>query len=91
MRQKTKYYLKDNIDFKNLEKFGYASNYNGSYWYKFVTSRRIISILRYNRSIDDDVIDSTTYTGFKYEGEYRHQVKKYIQDLVQAGLVEEGE
>ena len=80
--------IKDNVDLKELKKFGYSSSYDGSYWYKFVTNRRRISIWRYNRSIDDDVIDSTTYTGFKYEGEYRHQVKKYIQDLIQAGLVE---
>jgi len=83
--------IKDDIDLKELEKFGYSPNYNGAYWYKFVTNRRRISIWRYNRSIDDDVVDTTTYTGFKYEGEYRHQVKKYIQDLIQAGLVEKVE
>lgn len=80
--------IKDNVDLKELEKFGYASNYDGSYWYKYVTNRRRISIWRYNRSIEDDIVDRTTYTGFKYEGEYRHQVKKYIQDLIQANLVE---
>lgn len=80
--------IKDNVDLKELEKFGYSCNYSGSYWYKFVTSKRRISIWRYNHSIEDDVVDRTTYTGFKYEGEYRHIIKKYIQDLIQAGLVE---
>ena len=80
--------IKDSIDLKELGKYGYQPNHDGSYWYKFVTAKRRLSIWKYNRSIDDDMVDSTTYTGFKYEGEYRHQVKKYIQDLIQAGLVE---
>lgn len=80
--------IKDDVDLKELKKFGYLPNHNGSYWYKYVTSRRRISIWKCDYSIEDDVVDVTTYTGFKYEGEYRHQVKKYIQDLIQAGLVE---
>lgn len=80
--------IKDNVDLKELEKFGFTCYHDGSYWYKWVTNRRRISIWKFNRSIEDDVRDTTTYTGFKYEGEYRHQVKKYIQDLIQAGLVE---
>lgn len=83
--------IKDNIDLKELEKFGYTRYYDGSYWYKWVTSKRRISVWRCDRSIQDDVRDTTTYTGFKYEGEYRHQVKKYISDLILAGLVEKVE
>ena len=79
--------IKDNIDLKELEKFGYEYSSSG-YWYKYVTSKRRISVWEFNRIVDDDVVDRTTYSGFKYEGEYRHQVKKYITDLIQAGLVE---
>lgn len=80
--------IKDNVDLKELEKFGYSCHDNGTYWYKYVTYKRRISIWRYNHSIEDDVVDSTTYSGFKYEGEYKHIIKPYIQDLIQAGLVE---
>ena len=83
--------IKDNVDLKELEKFGYSCYNDGSYWYKYVTSKRRISIWEYDRHIDDDVVDRTTYSGFKYEGEYRHIIKPYIQDLIQAGLVEKVE
>lgn len=80
--------IKDNVNLKELEKFGFSCHFDGSYWDKSVTRKRIIVIWRCDRYINDYIIDYTTYTGYKHEGEYRHQVKKYIQDLIQAGLVE---
>ena len=43
---------------------------------------------KYNREIVDYLKDRTTYSGYKYEGEYKHIVLPYIKDLIEAGLVE---
>ena len=87
--------IKDDVDLKELEKFGYIRCFDGSYWYKDVSIDRRIIIWKFDRSINDYVVDYITYdfaTFIRYmkEGEYRHQVKKHIQDLIQAGLVEKG-
>lgn len=79
--------IKDSVDLKELEKFGYEEY--ESYYNKRVTSKRVIKIWKYNREIEDYVIDYTTHSGYKYEGEYRHCVRRHIQDLIWAYIVEE--
>lgn len=78
--------IKDNVDLKELEKFGYKNI--GNVYFKTVTTKRVIRISEFDKKITDNVLDSSTYTGYKYEGEYKHIIKPYIQDLIQAGLVE---
>ena len=43
---------------------------------------------KYNREIVDYLKDNTTYSGYKYEGEYKHIIRPYIKDLIKADLVE---
>ena len=78
--------LKYTGDFEKLREFGYTENLNE--WYKYVGKRRKIVIWKDDRKCDDLVLDYTTYTGYKYENEYKHYVKHYTQDLIQAGLAE---
>ena len=78
--------IKDGIDLKELEKYGYKDV--EVYYLKSVTRNRDIIIWKYNRGIVDYLKDSTTYSGYKYEGEYKHIIRPYIADLIQAGLVE---
>lgn len=80
--------VKTGVDLKELEKFGYKLSGSGSYYYKRVSRTREIHIWEFNREVDDVVFDSTTYSGYKYEGEYQHRVKAYTKDLQEAGLIE---
>lgn len=78
--------IKDDVDLKELEKFGYKDV--EAYYLKSVTRNRDIIIWKYNREMVDYLKDNTTYSGYKYEGEYKHIIRPYIEDLIQAGLVE---
>lgn len=78
--------IKDNVDLKELEKFGFKDL--EAYYFKAVTRQRNIHIWKYNREIVDYLKDNTTYSGYKYEGEYKHIILPYIKDLIEAGLVE---
>lgn len=80
------YKIKDNIHLKELEKFGYHDY--GDHYAKYVTSRRVIHIWKYSREIRDCVIDYSTYSGYKYEGEYKHIIKPHIKDIIDASMVE---
>ena len=70
-----------------LEKFRFIEYID--YFIKQVTKQREIKIFKIGREIRDYMLDPTTYTGYKYEGEYRHIIKPYIQDLIKADMVEE--
>lgn len=78
--------IKEDVDLKELEKFGFKNL--EAYYFKTVTRQRNIYIWKYNREIVDYLKDNTTYSGYKYEGEYKHIIRHYIKDLIQAGLVE---
>jgi hypothetical protein len=78
--------IKNNVGLKELEKFGFKDVV--SYYIKSVTRKRDIIIWKYNKEIVDYLKDSTTYVGYKYEGEYKHIIRPYIKDLIEAGLVE---
>ena len=79
--------IKNNVSLKELEKFGFKDIV--SYYIKSVTRKRDIIIWKYNKEIVDYLKDNTTYSGYKYEGEYKHIIRPYIKDLIQAGLIEE--
>lgn len=49
---------------------------------------RNVLINKQNREIDVYKKDPTTYTGYAYSNEYRHNTRYYIKDLIQNGLVE---
>lgn len=78
--------IKNNVGLKELEKFGFKDV--EAYYIKSVTRKRDIIIWKYNKEIVDYLKDSTTYVGYKYEGEYKHIIRPYIKDLIEAGLVE---
>ena len=78
--------IKDDVDLKELEKFGYKDV--EAYYLKSVTRNRDIIIWKYNREMVDYLKDNTTYSGYKYEGEYKHIIRPYIADLIQVGFVE---
>lgn len=78
--------IKGNVGLKELEKFGFKEIV--SYYIKSVTRKRDIIIWKYNKEIVDYLKDSTTYSGYKYEGEYKHIIRPYIKDLIEADLVE---
>lgn len=70
----------------NAESFGFEEN---SYeYYRMATSRREISIDKYDFEIKDNILDNTTICGFKYRGEFKSKIKPYIQDLISQGYVE---
>lgn len=79
--------IRDNVDLKKLEKFGYVNNYN--YYIKsndkyriqiHIFSRKIL-VYKYRQNSDWG-----DYIG--YFDEEEEELKKYIPDLIQAGLVE---
>ena len=78
--------IKNSVGLKELEKFGFKDV--EAYYIKSVTRKRDIIIWKYNKEIVDYLKDSTTYVGYKYEGEYKHIIRPYIKDLIEAGLVE---
>lgn len=78
--------IKNNVGLKELEKFGFKDIV--SYYIKSVTRKRDIIIWKYNKEIVDYLKDNTTYSGYKYEGEYKHIIRPYIKDLIEADLVE---
>lgn len=80
--------IKDDIELKELEKFGYKLAGDGSHYYKYAPKGREICVWKYNREIEDYVIDYTTHSGYKYAGEYNHRVKCLTKDLQEAGLGE---
>ena len=49
--------------------------------------KRDVFIYKYNWTIIDYKKDKTTYTGYAYENEYKHNTKHYIQDLIDKNLV----
>lgn len=73
----------------NAEKLGFSRSEND--FYKRVTNKRELWVYSYNKEITSCVLDSTTYCGYKYRGEYHAIVKPYIQDLIQQGYVEKVE
>lgn len=81
----SKYYLKDHVTDEMLVAVGFVKDRFGDFVRD--TKRGQISIYRYNKEIDELVRDYSTYTGFKYANEYKHMVRKNIQDLIQLGYV----
>ena len=78
--------VKEDVHLKELEKFGYTDY--GDHYTKYVTSRRVIHIWKYSREIIDYIIDYSTHSGYKYEGEHKHIIKPHIRDLIEADMVE---
>jgi hypothetical protein len=83
------YKLKDHVTDEMLVAVGFKKDRHGDLYRKTKSGRGEISIYRYNREIDENRYDRTTYGGFAYSNEYRHQVKSNIKDLIELGYVEE--
>ena len=78
--------IKDNINLEIL-----VSKYNFISTTHFLIrggKNRNVLINKQNREIDVYKKDPTTYTGYAYSNEYRHNTRYYIKDLIQDGLVE---
>lgn len=69
--------IKDDVDLKELEKFGFEE-YKHSYW-RDINHTHTIIVDKENRKIEK--------WNFAYGGKPT-EPDKYIQDLIQAGLVE---
>lgn len=73
--------IKDNVDLKELEKFGFNNKYN--------------NVSNYEKVIDYGItiwVENNHYIGIENSMSYFYDndiVKPYIQDLIQAGIVEE--
>lgn len=80
-----KYYLKSHVTDEMLEAVGF---YKYGSCFRRDTKRGCIEVWLYDRLLDELVRDKSTYTGFKYSNEYKHNVKKHIQDLIDLGYVE---
>lgn len=80
-----KYKLKEHVTDKMLIECGF---YKYGSCYRRNTKRGVIEVSFRNRELDELVRDVTTYTGFKYSNEYRHNVKRHIQDLIEKNYVE---
>ena len=83
------YKLKDHVTAEMLVAVGFKKQKWGDFSRPTKSKNGVIEIYTYNRKIDELRRDRTTYTGFKYGNEYRHQVKSNIQDLIELGCVEE--
>jgi hypothetical protein len=84
-----RFYIKEERwgDFEqNFEKYGFKKGYGGFY-YKLTENKRVVFVYPYSKEISDEKIDYTTYSGFAYEGEFRHRTKTYIGDLIADGYV----
>ena len=78
--------IKENVNLEILvSKYNFISI---SDFYIRCGKKRNILINKQNREIDVYKKDSTTYTGYAYSNEYRHNTRYYIKDLIQDGLVE---
>lgn len=60
-----------------------------SHYFRYGGNKRIIYVWKYDRSVIDYKLDSTTYWGTAYEGEFRHRVKYYAKDLIDLGFTSE--
>ena len=75
--------IKDNVDLKELEKFGFNNKYN--------------NVSNYEKVVDYGItiwVENNHYIGIENSMSYFFDndiVKPYIQDLIQAGLVEKVE
>lgn len=49
--------------------------------------KRDVFVYKYNWTIAVYKKDNTTYTGYAYKNEYKHNTKHYIQDLIDKNLV----
>ena len=85
--------VKDNVDLKELEKFGFTSLKNNyykkdiSFRYVYSTDKETISILISSQREIRKVKLVTCY-GYTYLSKKIRLFKKDIKDLIQAGLVE---
>lgn len=83
-----KYRIKDNINLNELQKYGYkyTGNYNrGEVWEKE------IDIIIKNKNLGGILIDDFREISFKflYIKDIKYpNIEPYIEDLIQAGLVE---
>lgn len=83
-----KYKVKDNINLNQLQKYGYkyTGNYNrGEVWEKE------INIIIENKNLGGILIDDFREISFKfiYIKDIKYpNIEPYIEDLIQAGLVE---
>lgn len=80
--------IKDNVDLKELEKYGfkydtYEETYNRSVERK--TDEVCIIIFSYDKKIRLMCIQDYGMDGEEY---FKYEVEEYVQDLIQAGLVE---
>lgn len=98
--------IKDNIDLKELEKFGFIKE-GGTrqehyyyYWYvrfkeTLFNTYEIRIDVNENREITIGRLTNRDYSYYMTNGFYRNQErvtkqkKRYVEDLIQAGLVEE--
>ena len=83
--------IKDNVDLKELEKFGFRydvldDTYNRSVERK--TDEVCIVVSQYDRSICLMCIQDYGMDGDEY---FRYDVDEYVQDLIKADLVEKVE
>lgn len=81
--------IKDNVDLKELEKYGfkYCGNYNrGDCWVRKVNDEVIRGIM-----VQGDWDNRKIYFEFPYMNIQYPNLKDYIKDLIVAGLVEKVE
>ncbi len=83
-----KFYIKKDKweDFeRNHIKYGFKDLF-GRYM-RSATNNRVLFVYA-DREVADCKFDSTTKTGYAYEGEFRHRTKTYIMDLIADGYIE---
>ena len=80
------YHIKSSVTNEMLEKLGFSKNRHGEF-YRLAGKGEIV--IRTNGVIDKLMFDSSTYTGYKYASEYRHDVKRHIKDLIELDYIKE--
>lgn len=79
--------IKEEIDLRELNKFGYSLTWDGCYSKPFGSV--IIKIRIYNREIQYYYIDLKTYSAYRYKGNSKKLLQFVTQDLNRAGLIEQ--
>jgi len=80
-----RYFVKENVDLKELEKFGFKP---------YLDEEKITSYFRKSKVIDNDVMVATEYNCAYIDHQIEMRFDNYplhfddIQDLIDAGLVE---
>lgn len=80
------YKIKDDIDLNELvAKYNFIETND---YYIRVHKTRDVYVIKFNREVIDFKKDCTTYTGYAYSNEYRHNTGYYIKDLIASCLVD---